>query len=175
MAQRIVLLIEGSSGRKSHHKKYQIFLLLLSFAASLWILSKWSNEHENFVVHLYTLFVLDETIIGVIITTGVCLAAFMLVYPKRSEKVDEFVLSVYPTGIQISSSSMKRKETRFIPRECVLDCRVKEVILVNRVYSSPQLLIEGTSGSEEIELFPEIELSFIECSSICRKLRELLK
>ena len=102
---------------------------------------------------------------------------------KEEDYYFEFAVTVYPTGVQLSSS--KGVPGDFIPRDCILDCCIKEVILVHRVYSSPRIVLCSKVGrqrrlddenneTETVELFPQVELSYVECADICSKLREML-
>ena len=95
----------------------------------------------------------------------------------RARENLEFVLSVYPAGVQLPSSS-KGVPGTFIPRDAILDCCVHQVILAHRVYSSPRIQrrrLDGTNDTDMVELFPEVELSYSECSAICSKLGEMLR
>jgi len=125
---------------------------------------------------------------------------------EEEEEILEYVVTVYPMGVQLSTRSMtttglfrrgggggggddgganERNRGAFIPRDRILDCRVREIVRPHRVYSSPRLFCTGNTKNhrindtvdrvvETIELFPETELSYTECDEVCHKMRKIL-
>ena len=86
----------------------------------------------------------------------------------------EFIVTIFPLGVQLSQPGRKGG---FIPRDRIVDCRIQEIIQAHRVYSSPRLVCKSRHDAgavETVELFPELELSYMECDGVCRKLRKIL-
>ena len=116
------------------------------------------------------------------LVTTMYYALTRMVSRQRREEIqsnlDEFVVTVYPLGVQLSSSGRKKnKAGLFIARDCILDCQIHEVIQAYRVYSSPRLMVcknQAGGGVETIELFPQLELSYQECEQVCRQLKKML-
>lgn len=95
---------------------------------------------------------------------------------QAAAEKDVAVVTIYPVGIQVTKSG--GRNLCFIPRDRIIDFRVREIILAHRVYSCACVLykVDDNDGREKyLELFPELELKHVECISVCRKLRAMLR
>lgn len=120
------------------------------------------------------------TALGVV-AFSILLPLLWIFRPRRASKANEFVVAVYPVGVQLWSNGQQGCPV-LIPRQCIVDCRIQEVIHVHRVSTSARLFYEkgGTiSGTQDtvvasVDLFPQVELSYTQCQEICRILRDML-
>lgn len=201
MTQRIVVRVDKQSARNDSLHSFKLVLLLFGLPVILAALAfndLEGNATANLAANTMRTTIisqavesfsqsLNQTTWSMIIC--LCLLAFIFLITRRpttlrkEENYFEFAATVYPAGVQLSSSKGAPRD--FIPRDCILDCCIKEVILVHRVYSSPRIVVwgkvgrqrrlgDGNNETETVELFPQVELSYVECADICSKLREML-
>uniref|UniRef100_A0A7S3LCB2 Uncharacterized protein n=1 Tax=Amphora coffeiformis TaxID=265554 RepID=A0A7S3LCB2_9STRA len=169
--------------------------LVHAAANRMWKTSTLNNRQED---DLLVVFWNDDfpSLLPLVVVVGVPMMALFLLlflstilYARRRhrdceipQREEEFIVTVYPMGVQLSSPTGRRKKDGcFIARDQILDCRIQEVIQAHRVYSSPRLICtsqqnnaDGGGQVETIELFPQLELSYQECEKVCRQLRKML-